>query len=287
MSCRRKFTLPLFVLLFCFPLTSPVYAEEEALRLFLAGSTLSAGAQEELADRFPASPGFMLIERPEGIYALAAEPFSVRDNSEDPEIGAIYEQSVLQRLSMRATRAIVLRLLNDRLDRKTFKDEDALGGALVRFYGNERIVGIQSRSGVAEDTAFSLVWLLRRDAPSMLENAPRKNEDLQEDYCEVLYERARGYMHSGIYTEALAVFKHIHDFQFANVGAYLDASECFLRTGGAEDAGRLLSELLNTLGEQMTSDELARSGRLFREAGRREEARKSFVKARERFREGR
>jgi tetratricopeptide (TPR) repeat protein len=102
----------------------------------------------------------------------------------------------------------------------------------------------------------------------------------------LLYDTAKSAFEAGRNDEALIVFKQIHDLKWANVGAYLDASECFLRNGEAEESLKLLRELMKTLGDNMGSAELTRAGGLFRKAGDKPSALSAFKLARERYRQG-
>jgi len=197
-------------------------------------------------------------------------------------------QSELERVeatfhTLRARHALVINMTTGRLDRKQYHDDDALGDAMYSHYKRSGIVGLQSASDVVDGWAMALVWFKPEVAKAVREMMP-ETEELNDDYCSFLYERAKNLFDTGHYSEALPVFKHIHDFRWANIGAYMDAAECFLRTGESEDCRKLLRELVDTLGEKMSSDELARGGRLFREAGDREGALLAFKMARERLR---
>ena len=284
MSCSRTFrSILFFATLFSF-FPSLVFASdrEVAIRTFLSELSVPPDIRTAFSAVSPDSTGPWLAERPDGIYCLAV---AATPRNDDPEVRAALEEATAQRTAMRASGAVVLHVLRGKLDRKTFRDDDALGNAVIRYYGDKGLRGLASRSTVSDGYALSLVRLPLPEAAPLIA-APPKVEQLGTDYCTILYDRARRYMDAANYAEALSVFKHIHDFRFANVGAYLDASECFLRTGGKTDAAKLLSELIATVGDGMTSDELARAGRLFREAGLTEQARSAFVDARKRLREG-
>ena len=82
------------------------------------------------------------------------------------------------------------------------------------------------------------------------------------------------------------MFRNIHRLHWANVNAYIDAAECFAKTGEPEECSKLLKELIKSLEEKMSSDDLIRTGRLFRTAGDRESALLAFQLARKHYRHG-
>ena len=229
------------------------------------------------------SRALCVVEAGGSVYGFSAARAST---DRDDDVKAELDAAEARFHVLRARRALVLHLTKGRVDRKVYPDEEALGGALLTKYVKYgAVAGSQSASETAGGWTMALVWLAP-EAAEAVRDVPPKTGELDGDYCALLYERAKSLFDAGRYGEALPVFKHIHDFRCANVGAYTDAAECFLRTGEPGECVRLLKELTETLGGHMASDAFERAGRLFREAGDRAAAFSAFKTARERFREG-
>ena len=223
-----------------------------------------------------------VAESDSGVYSFSSGKIP-QDRDTDVQNELEIAEAVLH--AMRARRALVIHLTAERLDRKRYPYDDALGDALHSHYRRGGIAGLQSASDVADGWVMALVWF-RPEAAKAAREAMPETAELDDGYCFLLYERAKNFFDAGRYSEALPVFKHIHDFRWANVGAYTDAAECFLRTGEPEECRKLLIELIETLKEHMGSDELERAGVLFREAGDRAAALSAFKMARELFHQG-
>jgi tetratricopeptide (TPR) repeat protein len=214
------------------------------------------------------------------IYGFSAEPAPL---DRDDDVRLTLEVAAQNTNEMRARRALLIYLNQNGLDGKRYRYRDALGDALSSYYGTRRVAGIQTAAGVRDGWVAALVWLAGAVTDIPLAEPP----DIEEGYCASLYENeARVLFEAGRYAEALPMFKHLHDHKWANIGAYLDASECFLKNAEPDECLKLLTELISTLGKDMGTDEFTRAGRLFREAGDRTSALTAFKTARERFHEG-
>jgi tetratricopeptide (TPR) repeat protein len=132
---------------------------------------------------------------------------------------------------------------------------------------------------------MALVWV-EAEAANAVRETPPDPDELRGGYYSFLYGRGKELFDVGQYSEALPVLKQIHDFRWADAETYTDAAECFLKMGEPGECLKLLKNLVDTLGQDMGSDALARAGRLFREAGDKPAALSAFKLARERFREG-
>jgi tetratricopeptide (TPR) repeat protein len=226
------------------------------------------------------------VETESGVYSFSAGAAPL---DKDEDVRRELEASAVRFHGLRARRELALRLAKGQVNRARYPDDEALGGAISSYYGDQA-AGTQLASDVAGGWAMALAWLTPEGARAARETiaaAPELGQEkLSDAYCTLLYQRARGLFEAGRYSEALPVFKHIHDFRWANVGAYTDAAECFLRTGEPEECVKLLKDLLAVLGDGMGSGAFERAGRLFREAGDRPAALEAFKMARERLREG-
>jgi tetratricopeptide (TPR) repeat protein len=239
------------------------------------------------------------------VYSLVVSP--VRSDS-DPDVARELETSETQLALFRARSNLALHLAKGSVNRKVYRYDDFLGQALLSYHSRRQIQGIQTAAEIveleksaspkqasskqasskqkeksADRYAAALAWL-SPDAAKAFENSVPTPEALNEDYCRFLYLRhARILFQAGKYDEALPIFKHIHDLKWADIGAYLDAAECFLKVGEKEESLKLLRELFSLLMEKMSMDELVRTGRLFRAAGDRPAALRVFKTARDRF----
>ena len=175
------------------------------------------------------------------------------------------------------------------IDRKLFRYDDALGNALLAYYQHEisahGMTGIQTAADIIDGYVLGLAWLDEHTAETLADIVPERGR-LDDDYCRFLYrQHAERLFSAGKYTDALPVFRNIHDFRWSDVDAYLDASECFLRTGQPQECVKLLRELRAELDAKMTSRNLQRAGKLFRESGDKKAAAESLRAARKRLHE--
>lgn len=220
------------------------------------------------------------------IYSLAVIP--VRADS-DSEISAELDLHMKNIALMKARRHLALIIGQGGVDRKLFRYDDALGNALLMYYQAEisgrSIKGIQTAGDTSGGYVFGLAWLDSRTVNTLSENVPERGI-LDDEYCRFLYrQHAERLFSAGKYSEALPVFRNIHDFRWSDVDAYLDASECFLRTGQPDECVKLLRELRAELGSKMSSRNLQRAGKLFRECGDKHAAAESLREARKRLHE--
>jgi tetratricopeptide (TPR) repeat protein len=189
-------------------------------------------------------------------------------------------------------------LAKENVNRELYRYGDSLGQALLSYYTRRELKGIQTAAEVvsigkgaarqgskkgADRCAMALAWLSSEAAKAFESDVPPPGA-LNEDYCRFLYlRRARVLFEGGKYDEALTIFKHIHDLRWADIGAYLDAAECFLKVEEEKEGLALLQELFSSLKDKMSTEELTRTGRLFRAGGDRSSALLVFKAARERF----
>jgi tetratricopeptide (TPR) repeat protein len=201
----------------------------------------------------------------------------------DKDIQHEIETATADFLILRARRDLVLHLMKEKVNRKHYPNDDALDNAVYSLYERSGIAGIQSSTEVVEDWVFALAWLEKTTAKAV-QKLPLETSELSNDYCAFLYERAKTFFNEKKYSDALSIFKHIHDYQWANVGLYLNAAESFFKTGEVEESLKLLKELQNTLNDKMSSEDWERVGRLFRVNGDKKAALDSFKEARKRYR---
>lgn len=175
------------------------------------------------------------------------------------------KNSAMRRSLSRATLHLAVFLDNGKLDRKRFSNYDAANYALLMSYKDRIKGGIQSFSRAVGDYAVSLVWAKRENITAG--NTAKYESHLTDDYCKYLYKTAADLFSAGKYDKALQTFHQIHYMSWANTGAYIGASACFLEMKQNDDAIKLASELVNVFSKDMTPDEMASAGKILFEAG--------------------
>ena len=227
-----------------------------------------------------------LVSGSGNVYSLVVLP---RRGDSEHDISAELEIAAQNRALMQASTRLAFFVGQGGVDRKLFRYDDALGTALLTYYQAEitghRMSGIQTASDVVDGYVLGLAWLDSRTAGTLSDAIPERGT-LDDDYCRFLYRNhAERLFREGKYTEALPVFRNIHEFRWSDVDAYLDASECFLRSGQPEECVKLLRELRAELDGRMSSLHLQRMGRLYREAGDKSSAAEALRSARKRLHE--
>lgn len=231
-----------------------------------------------------------VVQAQNSVFSLVMRPAI---NDTDPDVEAELENISLSRALITARGNLALYIGQSKTDRNLYIYDEPLGFALFSYYERPREIGIKGIESFAEiirsdgkNIIAALAWVSPDSARVLSNDIPEKGA-LTEDYCRTLYkECAQILFRNGFYSEALPMFRNIHRLRWANVEAYIDAAECFARTGEPDECVKLLKELLNTLQDKMSSDELTRAGRLFRRAGDRSSALSAFRLAQKRYRSG-
>jgi tetratricopeptide (TPR) repeat protein len=256
---------------------------EEAAGIFLSEAKILPEAAKVLLGKIgeSAHTTAYVADVSAGTYSFYAAP---APSDGEADVRAALERARMIAAAIRARANLLLFVASGRLDRKIYSDGEALGGAFISFFTSKGVSGVQSASDVSDGWVMSLAWMERGTADAYRAFSP-VSADINDGYCAALYAGAKRDFDAGRYADALPVFKKIHDLKWADTGAYLDAAECFLRSGEPGESKKLLAELVETLGDDMSSDELARAGDLFRESGDKKSAEKAYVLALERYRQ--
>lgn len=243
---------------------SAVKAEPSAwLRALPVPDSVKEAFSDKLRDLPPGEAKGWVASKTDGVYVLGVVPVP---QDAEPELQISLDAEAQNRSSLKALTLLARHLTEGRLDRKKFEDEEATDYALGEYYRQALKGGVQSRSAVFGRTAYTLLWVEAMVKSRILaETLPEKS--LTASYCEWLYRRGASLMEAGDCEGALRVFHKIHYLDWANVKAYLDAAECFLRVDRNDDGVRLARELLKRLETEMTAAEMARAGRLLFRGG--------------------
>jgi tetratricopeptide (TPR) repeat protein len=262
---------------------------------FLTELRCDASLRKAFLKNFEAGDLSSVVTANGAVYSLVISPVPF---DSDSDVAQELEASETDRALFRARGNLALSLAKDNVNRELYRYGDSLGQALLSYYTRRELKGIQTAAGVVSTGkeisskrerkepgryTIALAWLSSDAAKAFESDAPPQGA-LNEDYCRFLYlRRARVLFETGKYDEALPIFKHIHDLRWADIGAYLDAAECFLKVDEKGESLKLLQELFSSLKDNMNTEELSRTGRLFRAVGDRSAALLSFKTARERF----
>jgi tetratricopeptide (TPR) repeat protein len=204
-------------------------------------------------------------------------------------VQARLEEVARTKASLRAHRLLYLRACG--AGRKArYANEESVAEALGEWDKGrgegERLKPDLSVAAVLKDWAFALVRVpeellstLGAQILEMPENA------LDTAYCAALYPKARELFEQKQYEEALPVYQELHSLRWARPVAYLEAAECFLRTGDPESAARLVTETAAELDDVMDHALLRRGGDILLDAGEEVSAERFYRQAVEKLRQ--
>lgn len=260
-----------------------------ATDVFLSELQVGEAVREKLlesVDTRSNSKEYTAIARSEdgGVFCLALVQIL---SDQDADVAAELEVFSQNRALFLARGRLAIALGQSKVKQELYHYDEALGSALFAYYGPR---GIQTAAEVLKQTgsrrfAAALAWL-SADLANALQNEVPPQRVLDEDYCRFLYlNHAKELFRTGRYSEALPLFKDIHDLRWMDISAYLDAAECFLKMKEPGECLTLVKEIRSALDKDMSSEELSRAGRLCRKAGDRKAALEAFNQARARFHE--
>ena len=237
--------------------------QEKALS-FIGGASIPEGARKILIDSISKNPeNFNFIVESEGfIYSLKILQIPrIKSNNKFAQnsISSNYARIA----ELQATTELTKYLDKGRLDRKIFTNSDAADYALRVFYSSK--IKIQSQTSIIDDSALSLVFTAKNNAPELSEH------EIMNNYCKYLYEQAQKFFSKKDFVNALEILHQIHYMSWADISAYLGASYCFLQMNQKEDAAKLTLELINTMSQDMKADDFASAGRILFYSGLKDE----------------
>lgn len=240
--------------------------QEKALS-FIGGAAIPEGARKILIDSITKSPdNFNFIVESEGfIYSLKILQIP-RLKSNNKFAQNALSSNYAKIAELQASNELAKYLDKGRLDRKIFTNSDAADYALRVFYSSK--IKIQSQTSIINDSALSLVFTRKNNAPELLADS---KQEITNNYCKYLYEQAQNFFRKKDFVNALETLHQIHYMSWADISAYLGASYCFLQMSQKEDAAKLTLELINSMSQDMKADDFASAGRILFQSGRKDE----------------
>ncbi len=231
---------------------------------FIGGASIPEGARKILIDSISKNPeNFNFIVESEGfIYSLKILQIP-RIKSGNKFAQNSISSNYARIAELQATTELTKYLDKGRLDRKIFTNSDAADYALRVFYSSK--IKIQSQTSIIDDSALSLVFTAKNNAPELSEH------EIMNNYCKYLYEQAQKFFSKKDFVNALEILHQIHYMSWADISAYLGASYCFLQMNQKEDAAKLTLELINTMSQDMKADDFASAGRILFYSGLKDE----------------
>jgi predicted negative regulator of RcsB-dependent stress response len=276
MSTTCKIYCALAAAVFLVLCAAAAFASEEPENItviggFLKKSPLSDAEQRRVLDAvklFPNQNEWVMFGDG-SVYSMVLRPIQ-QDSRENVRIK-------LDELARNAAALRVRYLLYLRASpperRGAYKDEDALASALAAWdEGSGKKLAMRSSAtnssgkwafsiAVAPDDSFG--ELSRR--VETMEEAEARTLDLA--YCGIIYPKARAMYEEKRYKDALLFYRELHKLKWARPDSYLEAADCFVKTGLAEDAKKLVTETINELGGEMDSKSMEFAGDLLFELG--------------------
>jgi tetratricopeptide (TPR) repeat protein len=266
----------------------------DTVREFLERTPLSAS---ELADILEAvrsaSPGSASPRR-EWVLSGDGKVYSLVLLSVQKDERAVLqtrlEEIARAKASLRAHHLLYLRAWSGTERKTRYASEESLAEALAEWDKgrgeDQRLKSDLSVAVTSKDWAFALVRApdeflkaLRAQIGEMPESA------LDTPYCAALYPKARELFEQGRYEEALPIYQELHSLRWARPAAYLDAAECYSRTGDPESAARLAKETATELDDAMNHALLRRAGDILLDAGEEAPAERFYRRAIEKLRQ--
>ena len=231
---------------------------------FIGGASIPEGARKILIDSISKNPeNFNFIVESEGfIYSLKILQIP-RIKSGNKFAQNSISSNYARIAELQATTELTKYLDKGRLDRKIFNNSEAADYAIRVFYSQK--IRIQSLTSIIDDSALSLVFTAKNNAPELSEH------EIMNNYCKYLYEQAQKFFSKKDFVNALEILHQIHYMSWADISAYLGASYCFLQMNQKEDAAKLTLELINTMSQDMKADDFASAGRILFYSGLKDE----------------
>ena len=194
----------------------------------------------------------------ETLFALAVKPLP-KGQSRQRATGVFLE--LVQMLSVHEL--LKAKSLLDRYTATGLSDATTLRQAVENAAGELQITGqVQGfRHQAAVQGQFAAAYVLADQSAltaHLLQTA--ELQKVQASYREVIHRQARDLMTRSNWTDALALWRHLHQRKLVSPPLYLDAARCFHKLGQSADATRVLNEAVDTFGNKAPAEFFEQAG---------------------------
>jgi hypothetical protein len=196
----------------------------------------------------------------ETLFALAVKPLP-KGQTRQRVTGAFLE--LVQMLAVQEM--LTAKSLLDRYAATGLSDATTLRQAVENAAGQLQVTG--QVHGVTQQAAlqdeFAAAYVLGDQAAlSAHLLRPTELEKVQAAYREVMHRQARDLMARSNWTDALALWRHLHQRKLVSPLLYLDAARCFQKLGQSADATRVLNEAVDAFGASAHTEFFEQAGDL-------------------------
>lgn len=194
------------------------------------------------------------------------------------DANALSRRAMLQGMAIRVKYALYQSLLAKNTAKNLVNKAEASHIYLAGIQnGNARfsLKGVEFQTEFANGVCQAAASIPLQSAGASLQ-AKMEEPFFIKEYCASLYPKAKQLMENGKYSQALGTLKELHDLKFANIDAYLLASEAFIANGQPVEACKIALELLADFKSQMTCAQADELGSLFIQLDMDKEAEKAY-----------
>jgi hypothetical protein len=235
---------------------------------FLKKSPLSDAEQRVVLDAVKSFPNQneWVMSGDGNVYSMVLRPVQ-QDSRENVRVKL--EEAARNAAALRVRYLLYLRA-SPPARRSAYKNEEALASALAAWdeQSETKLVLRSSATNSSGRWAFSIAVApdgAFGDLSRRVEAMEARALDLA--YCGIIYPKARAMYGEKRYADALVFYRELHKLKWARPDSYLEAADCFVKTGLAEDAKKLVAETVNELGGEMDSKSMEFAGDLLFELG--------------------
>ncbi len=153
--------------------------------------------------------------------------------------------------------------LLDRYAATGLTDATTLQRAVLEAAGKLSVRGRASavQQGAAVKADYAVAYALAEEQTLLAQLLQATELDkVRAAYRDVMHRQARELMQRSNWTDALLLWKHLHERGLVSQQLYLDAAQCFKQLNQTRDMLRVLSEAVNAFGNKATPDFLERAG---------------------------
>lgn len=249
--------------------SAPVFGSGASMKDFME----SHGVSQQIQNRVINSSSFDgCFSTPD--YFICA----IKGKYANLESNALARQSVLNALAIKVRHALYVKML-DSSNLSAVKDKKEADSVYLSQVGadNKKYLlkgiefGTYFANGVCHAYAASPI---NKSVDAIEKNL--SSDFFINDYCKSFFIKAVDLMSKKDYSAALVILKELHDLHFADINAYLLASEAFFKTGQTVDALKIANEVMTEFSDKMNNEQAENLGDIFMDLKQDKEAQKAY-----------